>query len=62
MMSSDEVMRQILAHVQDQPGEEKKSMPVMIKVRTTGQRTVRVNIEDVKVEEGKIILYTNPIG
>ena len=62
MMSSDEVMRQILAHVQDQPGEEKKPMPVMIKVRTTGQRTVRVNIEDVNVEEGKIILYTNPIG
>lgn len=59
MMSSDILLKAILANVQ---AEEKETMPVMIRVRTTGQRTVLVNIENISIEEGKIILYTNPIG
>lgn len=58
-MSSDILLKAILANVQ---AEEKETMPVMIRARTTGQRTVLVNIENISVEEGKIILYTNPIG
>lgn len=59
MMSSDILLKAILANVQ---AEEKETMPVMIRVRTTGQRTVLVNIENISIEEGKIILHTNPIG
>ena len=59
MMTSDSLLKTILHTTQT---EEKETMPVMIKVETTGQRTVLVHIKMVSVEDGKIILRTNPIG
>lgn len=59
MMTSDSLLKTILNTTQT---EEKETMPVMVKVETTGQRTVLVHIKMVSVEDGKIILRTNPIG
>ena len=59
MMTSDSLLKTILNTTQ---AEETETMPVMVKVETTGQRTVLVHIKMVSVEDGKIILRTNPIG